>query len=368
MAKSKTFGKMKFFASSMMPVRWRNAMLTWILRTWYRPPELVFPWNNQALKKALVILPEDPVEAFHQINNYLRITGHYRNASFYLFCTGKVGAFFKHVHPEATIIEYEPSERFLFSRQFEERGKFFSREEFDLCLVLEHSPDMSMLYLAGKTSALIRAGYTEAGEFPFLNMHVNPSREQRYRAEQNAVMARALGASEERAMHWSVSKETMEEISHMFQELKIPLSARLIGLDAGLFFRVFGQDWIEMLWARLRDNKIFTFYWYVGEEPDEALSSLLSSLGVPVFSNLSAPRSAALIGKSVGVVSGKSIFFELANMMRKPVLGIFEENERALYCQTSALTTAATYSGAPDSGVVDKVVLFVHSLSAARKE
>jgi len=359
---------MKFFASGIMPVRWRNAMLAWVLRTWYRPPELVFPWNNHAFKKALVILPEDPVEAFHQINNYLRITGLYRNASFFLFCTAQVGAFFKNIHPGATIIEYEPSERFLFSRQFEERGKFFSREEFDLCLVLERSPDMSMLYLAGKTSALIRAGYTEAGEFPFLNMHVNLSREQRYRAEQNAIMARALGASEERTMHWSVSKETMEEISHMLQELKIPLSARLIGLDAGLFFTAFGQDWIEMLWARLRDNKVFSFYWYVAEEPDEAMSRCLASCGAPVFSNLSAPRSAALIGKSAGVVSGKSIFFELANMMRKPVIGVFEKNESALYCQVSALTTAAAYSEAPDSGVVEKIALFVHGLGAARKE
>ncbi len=367
MAKSKTFGKIKFFASSVMPKHWRNAVLAWILRTRYKPPALVFPWNNHALKKALVILPEDPVEAFHQINNYLGIVGLYRNASFVLFCTAKVGAFFKHVHPEATIVEYDPSERFLFSGLFEERGRFFSKEEFDLCLVLEHAPDISVLYLAGKTSALIRAGYTEAGEFPFLNMHVNPSREQRYRAEQNAVMARALGSTEERTMRWSVSKETLDEISHMLQELKIPASARLVGLDAGIFLRVFGQDWTEMLWNKLRGNKTFSFYWHVAEEPDEAMSRFLSSTELPVFAGFSAPRSVALIAKSAGIVSGRSVFFELANMMRKPVVGIFEENERAVFCQGSATTKAVTFSTAPDSGAVEKVVSFVNNLDAARR-
>jgi hypothetical protein len=154
----------------------------------------------------------------------------------------------------------------------------------------------------------------------------------------------------------------------MLGELKIPAAARLIGIDVGLFFQAFGQDWTEMLWDKLRDDKAFTFYWYVAEEPDEAMSGFLASVaGMPVFSGFSAPRSIALIAKSAGIVSGKSIFFELANMMRKPVVGIFEENERAVYCQGSATTKSVTFSVAPDSGAIEKIVAFVKSLDTVRR-
>jgi ADP-heptose:LPS heptosyltransferase len=365
MPKSKTFGKMKLFASNLLPRHSRDALLAWILRTWYKPPTLAFPWNNHAIKKALVILPEDPVEAFHQINNYLQITALYRSASFVLLCTSSVGAFFKHVHPEATIVEYDASQRYLFSQELEERGKSFFKEEFDLCLILEHEPDISLLFLAGKTSAPVRAGYSEAGLFPFLNMHINPSKHARLRADQNAVMARSLGASGERKLQWSVSKETVEEITHMLRELHLTAPSRLIGIDAGLFFREFGADWTEALCARLRENKRFSFYLYAGEEPDEPLSRFLTSTGLPAFSNLSAPRSAALIGKSEGIVSGRSVFFELANMLKKPVIGIFKESERAIYCQESGLTKAVTYSSAPDRHVADSVIALVNSLAVS---
>ena len=356
---------MRRFTLRMIPKRWQNALLSWILRTWYKPPALVFPWNNPAIKKALIILPEDSVEAFHQINNYLQIASFYRKASFFLLCTETIGAFFKHIHPEATLHEYDPSKRFLFSRQMRTLGASFSKEEFDLCVVLEHAPDISMLFLAGQTSALIRAGYTEAGKFPFLNMHVNLSKKQRYRAEQNSVMARALGASESIKMRWSVSRETLEEISHMLNELQLPSFSRLVGIDAELFYKAFGFDWIEMLCRRLREKEV-SFYLYAGEEPDETTSQFLSQIGFPVFSNLSAPRCAALIMQSAGVVSGKSIFFELANMLGKPVIGIFEEKECAVFCRESALTKAVSYSTEPDSSVVEKVILFVNNLGTMR--
>jgi hypothetical protein len=367
MAKSKIFDKMQRFVLLAMPKQWQKGLLAWILRTWYKPPALVFPWKKQGIKKALVMLPEDPVEAFHQINNYLQIAALYRSTSFFLLCTGKVGAFFKHVHPEATIVEYDPSQRFLFSRQFSEQGRVFSREEFDLCVVLERTPELSLLFLAGKTAAPIRAGYTEAGAFPFLNMHVNPSKEQRYRTEQNCVMARALGASDGIRMNWSIAKETMEEISHMVRELHVAPSARLVGIDVGLFFSAFGPDWTEMLCNKLKENKTVSYYCYVDEEPDETISPFLSLMEIPVFSNLSPSRCAALIAKSTGIISGRSVFFELANALKKPIIGVFEETECAAYCQGSVLTKAITYSTAPDSSVIEKIVLYVNNPDATRK-
>jgi ADP-heptose:LPS heptosyltransferase len=366
--KSKIFGKVKYFAFQLMPLRWRFSVLAWILRTWYKPPTLAFPWSKQAISKALVILPEDPVEAFHQIPTYLQLTAHFRNTSFFLCCTGKVATFFRHIQPNATFFEYDTWQRFLFSGLFEEWGKAFLKEEFDLCLILEHTPDISLLYLAGKTAAAVRAGYSEAGgEFPFLNIHVNPSPERRNRTEQNKIMARALGASESIKVNWSITKETEEELSHTLRERKISFGARLVGIDAGLFLRSFGTDWTEMLCTRLRENSSVSYYFFIEDEPDEGVSPSLTSFGFPVFSNLSPPRCIALIARSAGIISGKSVFFELANMLGRPVVGVFDENQCALYCQESALTKAVTYSGEPDRSAVERIVVFVNSLETPRK-
>jgi len=173
MVKSKIFDRVKLGAFRLLPQKWRNAALAWILRTWYKPPMLVFPVNVQAIKKAFIILPEDPIEAFHQIPNYLQIAAHFDKASFFIFGTDKASEFFRHIQPDASFFEYIPSQRFLFSKEFKKWGKVFSKEEFDLCLIMEHSPDISLLYLAGKTAAAVRVGYKKAGQFPYLNLHVN---------------------------------------------------------------------------------------------------------------------------------------------------------------------------------------------------
>jgi hypothetical protein len=69
MVKSKLFSKIKYVVFRLLPRRWREGLLRWIVKTRYKSPPLIFPWDCSAMKKVLTILPEDPIEAFHQINN-----------------------------------------------------------------------------------------------------------------------------------------------------------------------------------------------------------------------------------------------------------------------------------------------------------
>jgi hypothetical protein len=185
--------------------------------------------------------------------------------------------------------------------------------------------------------------------------------------EQNRVLARALGAPEGSKVNWTVSKETDEEISHMLRERQIPPGVKLVGVDAGLFFRLCGAEWTETLCARLKEKTAGLCYAYSEEEPDPEGGAFLSSVGFPVFSNLSTSRSVALIYRSVGIISGKSVFFELANMIRKPVIGVFEEKECALYCRETATTKAVAFCAAADRGSIDKIITFANDWETPRK-
>jgi len=306
------------------------------------------------MKKVLTILPEDPIEAFHQINNFLRISALFKNASFTVFCTREVAPFFKLVHPEAVFVEYEGKSRALFSKEFDAWGREFSGEEFGLCLMLERRPDISLLYLAGKTAAPVRAGYFGAGEFPFLNMQVNPSPKRPYRADQNALMANVFGASDRIKVRWSVSKETTDEIAHMARELAVSPDARIIGVDVGLFVPAFGAEWTRQLCAALSTNTTVTCLLVEGE-PSEEVSGFCASVKSPLFSNLSASRWAAIIVRSACIISGKSVLFELANLLGKPVVGVFEKDLCDRYCRECATTWGIPLSRSPGQDTIQSI-------------
>jgi ADP-heptose:LPS heptosyltransferase len=356
MAKSKVFGKTAYFFLKMLPFARRFSLIKWLVRALYKTPVLEFPWNCTGINKILVVLPEGPVDAFHQIKTYLGLTTLFKNAAFSVFCTHDVGVLFQQIHPEAEITEYDMSQRYLFSRDFHVLGKRFNKEKFDLCVLLEHSPDISLLSLVGKTASPIRAGYKGSGDFPFLNVHVNPSIARKYLSDHNFMIARIFGASDKTMVRWSVAKETMEEITHMLHEFQILPMSRLVGIDAGFFFAAFGETWTGTLINKLKAVGAFTYYVYNYGEPDDETYRFLYAHGVPVFANMTPSRSAALISRSDFVVTGKTVFFELASLLQKPVIGLFEKNEIARYCRQSSTTHGIVFDSLPGQTTVEHIV------------
>lgn len=340
----------------MFPPSWRVAFIKWLVGVRFKCPQLSFPWNYSAFKKVLVILPEEPIEAFHQIKTYLGLVSLIKNARFFIFCTKNVATLFHQIHPEATMVEYETSERYLFSDEFHALGKYFLSEEIDLCLLLERQPDNALLYLIGKTAAPFRAGYVGSAQYPFLNIQVNPAPSKEYLSDRNFMIARIFGASENSRLRWSVAKETLNEISHLMHEFSMPVGVPTIGIDAGFFFDAFGESWTVMLIGKLKTIEACAFYLYSEGEPDESLRRFLGSFSIPVFTSMTPSRSAALISKSRCTLSGKTVFFELANVLGNPVIGLFEKKECALYCRQTSSTHGIGYDGRPDEETAQRIV------------
>lgn len=331
-------------------------MIKWLVRVRYKAPALVFPWNCTVIKKILVILPEGPVDAFHQIKTYMGLKTLFKNAAFSVFCTHENALLFQQIHPEASMAEYDVSQRYLFSREFRAWEKKIHAEEFDLCVLLEHFPHISLLSLAGKTASPIRAGYEGSGGWPFLNVRVNPSPEKKYLSDRNFMIAQIFGASDKTKSCWSVAKETIEEIAHMLLEFHLSPTTRLVGIDAGLFYSKYGETWTMLLFNTIKTAGIFTCYIYNDGEPDEATFRFFQTLAVPVFANLTPSRSAALISKSACVISGKTVFFELANLLKKPVIGLFDKNEIERYCLRSPSTYGIVFDASPGPSTVEHIV------------
>jgi ADP-heptose:LPS heptosyltransferase len=78
-------------------------------------------------------------------------------------------------------------------------------------------------------------------------------------------------------------------------------------------------------------------------------------------------RSAALISRSDFIVTGKTVFFELANLLQKPVIGLFEKSDIERYCRQSSSTNGISFDSLPDLTTVERIVHILESADGRKK-
>ena len=363
MRKSKFFGSFKSFLSSFLPGSARVSLLSWAVERKNRAPQLVFPYKCGPSPRLLVILPEDPLAALHQLSCLVSLVAHFKAAHVVVLCERRVTPFFKTVGGIAEFMEYDAADRYLFSREFDRIGREISNGRYDVCLMLEPKPGLALLYSAGKSAASVRIGFTGAGDYPFLNLHVNPSPQRPYLTDRGQLVAAMLGVPLRPKARWSVTKESVEEAGLMFHEMMVPPASRLIGIDGVYFFNRHGRQWTQSL-VEMLQKKSFMCYLFSYDEPGGDAALWAGQQKLPLFTNLPATRSAAIIYKSEFVVAGPTVLFELADLLRKPAVGVFEEREIGMFCRESDTTKGLRYISRPNEATIDSIGRCVDAMAA----
>ncbi len=354
MRKSKAFGSFKSFLSSILPAGTRLSLLRRAVEKRYHAPSLVFPYAVDRSKRLLIIAPADPLPALHQLTCVASLAAYLPQAHIAVLCERKVTPFYRTISGVKEFIEYDLDQRYLFSKEFDRIGKDVQSGGYDVCLMLDSRPDLSLLYLAGQSAASVRVGLAGAGEYPFLNLHLNPAPGTSNLTDRSLLVAAALGIPVRAKTSWSVSKESVEEVGQMLREVKIDPEARLIGIDGCGFFSSFGKSWTQTLVDMLL-SKRRACYFYCFDAPDAEAFSWMERQGLPVFSNLPVSRGAALVHKSEIVVAGPGVMFELADLLRTPVAGVFTADEFGRYCKESETTWGVRIDSRPDQTTVESV-------------
>jgi ADP-heptose:LPS heptosyltransferase len=258
--------------------------------------------------------------------------------------------------PQATILEYVPSGLLFLSKGLDEWARRISAEAFDVCVVLERRPKAPLLYLAGRSSAPVRAGYGGSGEAPFYNLHINPSAERKYLSDWNFAMAQMFGAINLPQVHFDISIGALDDIS-----CKMPQGAGAqIGIDAGFFLRKFGAAWTRELCRRISENRSFSCSILCEGEGEKRLDGIGS---FSLFPNLGPAHLGALLSKSDCLVSGGALSFKLAQLMGRPVIGVFETSAAQRYCHGSANARGLAYCARPDGSTIEKIVQMVNDIT-----
>ena len=317
------------------------------------------PDDLAAVKNILFVLPEDTLEALHQIVNILSIINHFNkthNVHTFFLCERRVAPYFNNFQGSNSVIEYDTSERYLFSNHFSLLQKKLVKEYIDLCLFLERDPDLSLLYLIGQIQAKIRISFSDVGSFPFFNLQIKSTDRHSHLTEQNNIMSRILGAKLSSDIHWSVSKDTIDEIKVMLKESSIPETNWLGGIDAQLFYFKYGIDWMNNLIENLTAQSEKKWYLYTRDMPENSFFDWLKSKKMPVFSDLSPPRLAALLKKTDLIISGKAETFELSNLLQTTAIGLFEKNELKKYCKSTPHSIGIPYTNKPDEQTIKSIL------------
>jgi len=241
--KAKFSGRARQFFYSVLGSKKTKSIIALYYRKKFRKKLFRFPVDPNSVGSVLVVLPESSLEILYQLKNILSLMAIFNKAKVTAFCPESETSLLKMI-PDLEIAEYpkEESDRFaifsLFTRQF--------KNNVDICILLDRTPDISKVSFVVSTNAPIRAGYKDAGEFPFLNLKVGADPDQHYLPQRNCLMAEKFGKGFE-SLKFSVSRKLIDDIEHMLKEQRIAEDSGSIGIDALYFLEKYGQQWILKL-------------------------------------------------------------------------------------------------------------------------
>jgi ADP-heptose:LPS heptosyltransferase len=363
MADSKHTGRWKRFAFALLGrSRGRKILADIVRKQTAQRPLFSFPLDAAAVKSVVIILPPDRLQVLHQLKNVAALKSFFHNAEVTLVSEAGAAPLARLLHG-VHVVEYPIEEKRLFSAAFAGFTRQFSGA-VEVCCLLTRTEDLPLLYLAGRTGAMVRAGYQGAGIFPFINLHVNPSADRRYAADWNLALAEMLGAKKVRDISWAVTKQTEAEIDHLLREVRCAGPSRLAGIDALFLYRALGAGRAAECIRTIEPVVKERLYLYAEKTGDAAEMQWLLQFNLPLIYNISVPQVAALLSRSDLVVTGNTLLFGLAVLLNMKAVGIFDKKEIDACCPGTPMVRGIVYQASPGNETVSGITKAVAELVA----
>ncbi|HEX2959971.1 MAG TPA: hypothetical protein VHO70_24255 [Chitinispirillaceae bacterium] len=337
-----------------------KSILSLVLKRRQHESVVNFPINISHVKNIVIILPEDRLQSLYQLKNVISLVSTFKHAAITLLCEQAIASVVNMI-PGLSIIEYDIEDRIGFGSSFLNLSRQF-RGSADICFLLDHQPELAVLYFAGSTRAPIRIGYHDSGDYPFLNLHVRPSAFKKYLPDWNCSIAQMF-TSERENLQWCVAKKTIEEVEHLMKESGIKKDNRLAGIDVASLVNAFGETGASKFISTACSLKTFKWYLYLSEEITAA--SWIQQFNLPVLSDFSVSRAAALVTLSELTITGNSMLYALATLLDRSAIGFFKESEIERYCpQSRTLKGVVIKPNAVDAIILECISIIKNNFSA----
>lgn len=301
-------------------------------------------FNNyvHSFKKVLLILPEAPYEVILAQRAIMALKEHRPDMKVDVVAEAVNKDVIKSNPYIDQGIFYSNSEFFYNHPAFKELVTVIRENRYDACFLMQEEPGPLELFLAASSECMLRIGFADKNISPFINLSIRPKEGTEYVGDKYEALLKTLGIKLAKSKpKWDIPKATEKDVEGVLVEAGYRIEQSLIGLNvsSSILGRTLPASAVKELIAELSkigNAEILLFY---SSREETTLIKELEGLKkniIPIPED-QISFAAAFVYKCDIIISLNNIIYQLAVMLGRPVIGVFEENEnkRWALCQSN---------------------------------
>jgi ADP-heptose:LPS heptosyltransferase len=310
----------------------RQRALAFLSRADTHRKTLQFNTHIRNFRRVLLILPENPCEVVLTQKCIIALKALRRNM-------------------EIDVIAESANRDLIKSNPYVDRGTFYGAGEllynhsafrqltaaisgraYDICFLFCRSDNPLFLVLAVQSGAPLRVGFAGPGVSPFINVSVRPSDASVYEGDRAESLIRPLGVKISKSrMQWNISKNAEKDVEGVLAQAGYRAGRPLAGVDLSPSrgHRPFPAGLARELFSGLSKAagaELVPFY-LAGNGRASAPEINGPGKDTVSISQNNVSFAAAFVHRCDLVICLNGLVYQLAVMLRRPVIGLFESAE-----------------------------------------
>jgi ADP-heptose:LPS heptosyltransferase len=324
----------KYFWLNLLGREQQIRVLNFLNKTYSLRKTITFNRLVLDFKRVLVILPEKPYEVMMTQRCIVALKEHKPGMAVDVVAESVNKDIIKSNPFIDSGIFYSTTEYFYNHPAFKELITVIRDKSYDACFLMKGEVNPLDLLLAAMSMAPLRIGFAGGRVSPFINLSIRPKEGTLYEGDRYEALFKSLGVRMSRSkLKWDIPRATEKDVEGVLVEAGYKIKQPLIGLNISpsISDRMLSASTIESLiqeLSRLGNAEIVLF---CSSRKESGLLKELEGLEkkiVPIPGD-QVSFAAAFIYKCDIIISLNNLIYQLAVMLNRPVIGLFEENEHA---------------------------------------
>jgi ADP-heptose:LPS heptosyltransferase len=308
--------------------------LCWLSKAESLHTTLHFNQSIQGFRKALLILPEKPLDLILTQKSIVALKNHRPDISVEVIAESG-GADIVRSNPYIDGGVFYNSREFYFNHPaFRELLYTLKGKQVDACFLFNRDRNPLHLFLMAQSAAPLRVSLAGEAVSPFVNLSIRPRQAAVYEGDQYESLLKTLGVKVARSrLKWNIAKSTEKDVEALLVQAGFRIEQPLIGIDVSpsLNGREFPLDLLKGLIQALTGLNNAEIILFHSKERD---SSLVKNLSFYNRNVISIPEdkigfASTFIYKCDLIIALNNLIYQLAVMLDRPAVGLFEEAEVA---------------------------------------
>ncbi|OGJ93762.1 MAG: hypothetical protein A2350_08550 [Candidatus Raymondbacteria bacterium RifOxyB12_full_50_8] len=214
---------------------------------------------------------------------------------------------------------------------FKELTGSIQAKAYDACIVLNRDEHPLNYYLAAASKAPLRMGFNNPRAFPFINLAVQPKACLIYEGDLYESLLRTIGVRFPRSrVRWNIPKSTEKDMEGILVEMGYRTGGLLIGIDLSPSVTQksmpdsLAEDLVRSL-SSIAGAEVVVMRTKIKKD---APGASFAGKRIVLLEEERIAHAAALIYSCSLVVSLNTMTYQLAVLLNRPVIGLFENGEK----------------------------------------